>query len=80
VIDGALIGVAITLLAYLVIVTSFVVGLRKDVNALQDNFSSFKSYFNSLEDLKKDFIRLETKIELLLKLPREEWFFFFFLI
>lgn len=71
-IDGALIGVAITLLAYLVIVTSFVVGLRKDVNALQDNFSSFKSYFNSLEDLKKDFIRLETKIELLLKLPREE--------
>ena len=65
-------GVAVTILTYLVIVTSYVVGLRKDLNALQNHFNGFENHFNSLKELREDFIRLETKIEVLLKLPKEE--------
>jgi len=65
-------GVAITLLTYLVIVTSYVVGLRKDLNSLQGKFVSFEKHFNALKELREDFIRLETKIEILLNLPKED--------
>ena len=59
-------GVTITILAYLVIVTSYVVGLRKDVNHLKSNFDDLDVHLNGLKQLREDFIRLETKIEILL--------------
>ena len=65
-------GVAITIVTYLVIVTSYIVGLRKDLNSLQGKFTSFETHFSSLEKLREDFIRLETKIEILLNLQKEE--------
>jgi len=66
------IGVVITLLTYLVIVTSYVVGLRKDLNSLQGRFSSFERHFDLLEKLREDFIRLETEIKMFLNLSKEE--------
>jgi len=66
------IGVAITIISYLVFVTSFIVSLRKDVNNLQNNFNHFESHFDALKSLKEDFIRLETKIEILLNLQKED--------
>ena len=65
-------GVAITIVTYLVIVTSYIVGLRKDLNSLQGKFTSFETHFSSLKELREDFIRLETKIEILLNLQKEE--------
>jgi len=65
-------GVAITILTYLVIVTSYVVGLRKDLNSLQDKFISFDDHFNALKELREDFIRLETKIEIFLNFSNED--------
>ena len=59
-------GVAITIVSYLVFVTSYIVGLRKDLNSLFRSFNDFAFYLNSLKDLKEDFIRLETKIEFFL--------------
>jgi len=64
-------GVAITILTYLVIVTSYIVGLRKDLNTLQTRFINFEEHFNALKELREDFIRLETKIEILLNLSNE---------
>jgi len=64
-------GVAITILTYLVIVTSFIVGLRKDVNTLREKFEAHSFHFSDLKELREDFIRLETKIEILLNLPKE---------
>ena len=59
-------GVTITILAYLVIVTSYVVGLRKDLNHLKSNFDDLSTNISGLKELREDFIRLETKIEILL--------------
>ena len=66
-------GVTITIVAYLVFVTSYIVGLRKDLNALQSNFNNFESHFDALKSLREDFIRLETKIEILLKFREENF-------
>ena len=65
-------GVALTIISYLVIVTSYIVGLRKDLNSLQQNFRSFEDHFDSLKQLREDFVRLETKIEVFLKMRRDE--------
>jgi len=65
-------GVALTIISYLVIVTSYIVGLRKDLNSLQGNFNTFEHHFNSLKELREDFVRLETKIEVFLKLRADE--------
>jgi hypothetical protein len=63
---GIELGVMITIISYLVFVTSYVVGLRKDLNSLFRSFNDFTFHLNSLKDLKDDFIRLETKIEFFL--------------
>jgi len=63
---GIELGVMITIISYLVFVTSYVVGLRKDLNSLFRSFNDFTFHLNSLKDLKEDFIRLETKIEFFL--------------
>jgi len=65
-------GVALTIISYLVFVTSYIVGLRKDLNSLQRNFRSFEDHFDSLKQLREDFVRLETKIEVFLKMHRDE--------
>ena len=65
-------GVALTIISYLVIVTAYVVGLRKDINTLQHNFNAFEHHFNSLKELREDFVRLETKIEVFLNLRKDE--------
>ena len=65
-------GVAITILTYLVIVTSYIVGLRKDVNTLKEKFVTHSNHLDDLKQLREDFIRLETKIEILLNLPKEK--------
>ncbi len=65
-------GVAITIVLYLVFVTSYIVSLRKDLNSLQGSFKSFESHFVALESLREDFIRLETKIEILLNIQKKE--------
>jgi len=66
-------GVVITILTYLVIVTSYIVGLRKDLNSsLQTRFINFEEHFTALKELREDFIRLETKIGILLNLSRED--------
>lgn len=65
-------GVAITIISYLVFVTSYIVSLRKDLNSLQKSFSSFETHFSVLENLREDFVRLETKIEILLDIQKEK--------
>ena len=65
-------GVAITILTYLVIVTSYIVSLRKDINTLKENFVIHSNHLEDLKQLREDFIRLETKIEILLNLPKEK--------
>ena len=66
-------GVTLTIITYLVFVTSYIVSLRKDLNALQSNFNNFENHFDALKSLKEDFIRLETKIEILLKFRNENF-------
>lgn len=66
------IGVAVTIIGYLVIVTAYVVSLRKDINNLQNRHDSFESYLQSLKELREDFVRLETKIEIFLNLQKDE--------
>ena len=65
-------GVAITILTYLVIVTSYIVGLRKDINTLREKFDVHSLHFSDLKELREDFIRLETKIEILLNTSKEK--------
>ena len=65
-------GVAITIISYLVFVTSYVVSLRKDLNNLQKALIKFEENVSSIKDLREDFVRLETKIELLFNLSKGE--------
>jgi len=64
-------GVAITILTYLVIVTSYIVGLKKDVNTLKEKFEFHSTHLSDFKELRDDFIRLETKIEILLTKKEE---------
>ncbi len=68
-------GVALTIVFYLVIATSYVVKLRSDVTHLKELFSNFnnnhENFSEAFSRLRDDFIRLETKIEMLLKLQKE---------
>ncbi|WP_456470397.1 hypothetical protein [Caminibacter sp.] len=65
-------GVAVTIVSYLVFVTSYVVSLRKDLNNLQKALIKFEENVSSIKDLREDFVRLETKIELLFNLSKEK--------
>ena len=65
-------GVAVTIVSYLVFVTSYVVSLRKDLNSLQKALIKFEENVSSIKDLREDFVRLETKIELLFNLSKEK--------
>ncbi|MEO1928436.1 MAG: hypothetical protein ABGX26_07090 [Nautiliaceae bacterium] len=63
-------GVAITIISYLVFVTSYVVSLRKDLNNLQNSLIKFEDNLSSIKDLREDFVRLETKIEIFFGLSK----------
>ena len=63
-------GVAITIISYLVFVTSYVVSLRKDLNNLQNSLIKFEDNLSSIKDLREDFVRLETKIEMFFGLSK----------
>ena len=65
-------GVAVIIVSYLVFVTSYVVSLRKDLNNLQKALIKFEENVSSIKDLREDFVRLETKIELLFNLSKEK--------
>jgi len=61
----------ITIVSYLVLVTAYIVKLRGEVTFLKDSFLSVTQNHNDFTDafnkLREDFVRLETKIEMLLK-------------
>ena len=70
-------GVAITIISYLVFVNSYVVSLKKDLNNLQKSLIKFEDNLSSIKDLRKDFVRVKTKIEMFFSLFKGDYVFFF---
>jgi len=61
----------LTIVSYLVFITAYIVRIRGDLVSLEKRFDKFhdnhSDFHTAFDKLREDFVRLETKIEVLLK-------------
>ena len=56
-------GIVLTLISYLVIITAYIVRVEGRVKSLENLHLDYKEHLNILQDLKGEIIKLETELK-----------------